>query len=203
MANSGKVGRVLTQKATDPVAFTDEVTAADVTNTIFTIADESKQYWDRNSIITVKKNSVIQTTGFKIAHPIGSVIFDSPQEGATVTISGKYVEVEQLAGFFNWSLSIDNKTIDTTCFESGEWEEFILSTKSWNASADKFWASTDDFTQRLGSENIVVLYTDFVGTKICFVGYACINSDAVDVAVNDVIKDKITFTGTEKIYFKI
>lgn len=99
-------------------------------------------------------------------------------------------------------MSLDNKTIDTTCFESGEWAEFILATKNWSASADKFWASDADFTQRLGEEVIVVLYADFGTAKTRFEGYACMNSDAVDVVVNDVIKDKISFQGTEGIYFR-
>jgi hypothetical protein len=202
MATPGKVGRVLIQKPDfTPVAFTDEATTADATKTRFSITDDTKCYWDRNTPVTVEVDSSPVATGFHIEYPGGVIVFDEEQTGA-VTVSGKYIEVEQLAGFFNWSLTVDNKTIDITCFESGEWADFLLATKSWNASADKFWASDADFTQRLGQEVIVALYADFGTAKTRFEGYACMNSDAVDVTVNDVIKDKISFQGTEGIYFR-
>lgn len=202
MATPGKVGRVLIQKRdTLPITFTDEAMVPDATNKRFTIVDDTKCYWDRNTPVVVEVDGSPITSGYIAEYPGGVIVFDEEQLGE-VTVSGKYIEVEQLAGFFNWSLTVDNKTIDTTCFESGEWADFLLATKSWNASADKFWASDADFTQRLGQEVIVVLYADFGTAKTRFEGYACMNSDAVDVTVNDVIKDKISFQGTEGIYFR-
>lgn len=202
MAISGKVGRVLTQTKDPAIAFTDEATTADATKTRYTITDVNKRYWDLNTPVTVKKDAVIQTTGFHIEYPGGVVVFDTALTTEVVTVSGKYVTMEQLAGFFNWTLTVNNKTIDTTCFESGEWEEFALATKNFTASAEKFWASDADFSQRIGTEVLVVLYTDFGTAKTRFEGYATLNTSAVSVPVNEIINDRLDFQGKNGIYFR-
>jgi hypothetical protein len=202
MATPGKVGRVLIQTTDAAIDFINEATTANVAKTRYTVNDANKKYWDRNTPVTVKKDGVTITTGFHIEHPGGVVVFAEALTVEVITVTGKYVEVEQLAGFFNWSLSVNNKTLDTTCFESGEWEEFILATKNFTATAEKFWASDANFSDRMGSEVIVVLYADFGTAKTRFEGYAVINTSAVNVPVDGLVNDRLDFTGKNGIYFR-
>jgi hypothetical protein len=202
MATPGKVGRVLIQSTADPIIFADEATTANIAKTRYTITDPNKRYWDKDTPVVVKVDGVVTTTGFSIEHPGGVIVFEEALNDEVVTVSGAYVEVEQLAGFFNWSLSVNNKTIDTTAFESGEWEEFILSTKNFTVSAEKFWASDANFSDRMGSEVIVVLYTDFGTAKTRFEGYATINTSAVNVPVDGLVNDRLEFAGKNGIYFR-
>lgn len=203
MATSGKVGRVLVQAKENPIAFVDEPTIANATFTRYTIADSDKCYWNKDAEFVVKKNGEVVMSGYHLEYPGGVIVFDSPlSETDEVTISGECVKVEQLAGFFEWSLNVGTKTLDATCFESGEWEEFELGTKNFTASAQKFWVSKADFSQRIGEEVIVVLYTDFGTAKTRFEGYATIETDAVNSPVNELINDSINFKGYQGIYFR-
>jgi hypothetical protein len=202
MATPGKVGRVLIQTTDVPIEFTDEATTANVAKTRYTITNPDLRYWDQNTPVVVKKDGNIITTGYYIEHPGGVIAFEEGQDDAVITVSGAYVEVEQLAGFFNWSMTINNKTIDTTCFESGEWEEYILSTKNFTVSAEKFWTSDANFSERMGSEVIVVLYTDFGTAKTRFEGYAVINTSAINVPVDGLVNDRLDFSGKNGIYMR-
>lgn len=202
MATPGKVGRVLIQSTDAAIVFTDEATTANTAKTRYTITDATKRYWDQNTAVVVELDNVAVTTGFSIEYPGGVIVFDEALTTEVVTVSGAYVEVEQLAGFFNWSLSVNNKTIDTTAYESGEWEEFILATKNFNVSAEKFWASDANFSERMGSEVILVLYTDFGTAKTRFEGYATIQTSAVNVPVDGLVNDRLEFAGKNGIYFR-
>jgi len=185
------------------ITFTDEATTASADYKRYTISDSGKVYWDKNTTPVVEVDDVVVTSGYSIEYPGGIIVFDDAQESdAVITVSGKYITVEQLIGFFNWSLTVNNTTIDATSFTSGEWSEFELATKNWEATAEKFWASTDDFSQRMGEEVIIVLYCDFGTAKTRFEGYATIQSDAVSSPVNELIKDSISFKGFDGIYFR-
>lgn len=184
------------------IAFTDEETTADATKTRYIITDPTKRYWDQNTVPVVKKDEDVVTTGYKIEYPGGVVVFDTPQEDETITVSGKYITVEQLAGFFNWSLTVNNNTIDVTAFESDEWQEFILATKNFTVSAEKFWTSDGNFLDRMGSEVILVLYTDFGTAKTRFEGYAVISTSAVSVPVDGLVNDQLNFQGKNGIYMR-
>jgi len=203
LATPGKVGRVLIKSSASAVAFTDEATGSSAGYKRYTITDSTKAYWDKDTAIVVEVDDVVVASGYSIEYPGGVIVFDAVQDSdAVVTVSGKYFVVEQLAGFFNWSLTVNNTTIDATSFTSGEWSEFALATKNWEATAEKFWASTDDFSQRMGEEVIIVLYCDFGTVKTRFEGYAVIQSDEVSTPVNELINDSISFKGFDGVYFR-
>jgi hypothetical protein len=203
MSMSGKVGAVLVRTADPATIFTDVETAASADYKRYTITDTSKRYWDKTTIVTVKKNSVAVTTGFTVEYVGGVIVFDTALEsGDTVTVSGKYVTVSQPAGFFNWSVQTSVKTLETTCFESNEWSEFMIGDKSWKGSAEKFWVMDSEFTSKIGTEVILALYTDFGTAKTRFEGYGIIETGDVTIPVNEVIKEKISFTGVGPLYYR-
>jgi hypothetical protein len=184
------------------IEFTDEATTANATKTRYTITDATKRYWDQNTVPVVKKDGVEVTSGYKIEYPGGVIVFDEALNTEVITVSGKYITVEQLAGFFNWSLTVNNNTIDVTTFESDEWQEFILATKNFTVSAEKFWTSDGNFLDRMGSEVILVLYTDFGTAKTRFEGYAVISTSAVSVPVDGLVNDQLNFQGKNGIYMR-
>lgn len=184
------------------IEFTDEATTANAAKTRYTITDATKRYWDQNTVPVVKKDGVEVTSGYKIEYPGGVIVFDEALNTEVITVSGKYITVEQLAGFFNWSLTVNNNTIDVTTFESDEWQEFILATKNFNVSAEKFWTSDGNFLDRMGSEVILVLYTDFGTAKTRFEGYAVISTSAVSVPVDGLVNDQLNFQGKNGIYLR-
>jgi hypothetical protein len=184
------------------VAFTDEATTANAAKTRYTITDADKRYWDRNTTVTVKKDTVTQTTGFHIEYPGGVVVFDEALTTEAITVTGAYFTVSQILGFFNWDLKVGSKTIDATTFQSSEWEEFVMATKNFTATAEKFWIIDASYTDYIGQEFILVLYTDFGTPKTRFEGYGNINNIDVSLPVGDLIKEKIDFSGVQGVYFR-
>jgi hypothetical protein len=200
---SGKVGAVLVQTADPAVSFTDEATTASSSYKRYKITNSTKRYWDKNILVTVKKNSVVQTSGFTVEYAGGVIVFDSSlNPGDTVTVSGKYVTVSQAAGFFNWSVQTAVKTLETTCFESNEWSEYVIGEKSWKGSAEKFWVTDNAFISKIGTEVILALYTDFGTPKTRFEGYGIIETGNITIPTNELIKEKISFTGVGPLYYR-
>jgi hypothetical protein len=203
MSMSGKVGAVFVQTADPVVSFTDEATTGSEDYKRYSINSAAKRYWDKNTAVIVKKNNIVQTSGFTVETVGGVIVFASalaPDDA--VTVSGKYVTVLQPAGFFNWSVQTSVKTLETTCFESNEWDEFVIGDKSWKGSAEKFWVTDSEFISKIGTEVILALYTDFGTAKTRFEGYGIVEASDVTIPVNELVKEKIGFTGVGPLYFR-
>lgn len=202
MGIAGKVGAVYVQTADAPVAFTDEATTANATYTRYTITNTSKRYWSKSYAVTVKKNSVVQTSGFSIEYAGGVIVFDSAlQPTDVVTVSGYYVTVSQAGGFFNWSLDAELETAEATTFASQGWKQFEPTLKGFSGSAEAYWGNAD-FFNKLGQEVVVVLYTDAGTAKNRYEGYALITSDGIETAVDALIQETIEFTGAGALYYR-
>ena len=201
MALHGMMGAVYVQTSDAPVTFTDEATTADATRKRYTITDVTKRYWDKNTDVLVKKNNTVITTGFHIEHAGGAVVFDEALLATDeITVSGKYVALEQAGGMFNWSLDLAVDTQEKTTFQSGEWREFEATLVSFTGSAEAYWGD-DRFFQLLGEEMIIVLYVDKDGPA-AYEGYAIFNGDGITTDVNELIQEEIEFTGVGPICYR-
>lgn len=69
---------------------------------------------------------------------------------------GLYLGANKVAEVNDVSLSINGKTIDTTSFDSGEWEEYINSTKSWSMSVNANYKASDTNGQKALMDNIML-----------------------------------------------
>jgi predicted secreted protein len=67
---------------------------------------------------------------------------------------GLYVGANKVAEVNDASLSVNGKTIDTTNFDSGEWDEFINGTKNWSISANANFKASDATGQKALMDNI-------------------------------------------------
>lgn len=202
MALSGKVGAVYVQTADAPVAFTDEATTPNATYTRYTISNAAKRYWSKDYVVTVKKNTVVQTTGFTIEYVGGVIVFATAlQPTDVVTVSGYYVNVSQAGGFFNWSLDAELETAEATTFASQGWKQFEPTLKGFSGSAEAYWGNAD-FFNKLGQEVVIVLYTDAGAAKNRYEGYAVITSDSIETAVDALIQETIEFQGSGPLYYR-
>ena len=203
MATAGKVGAVLVQTSDTPIAFLDEPMTANADRTRYTITDATKRYWNRYADFVVEVDGTPITSGYSIEYAGGVVVFEEALEvGEVVTVSGEYVQVEQLAGFFNWSLSVNNKTIDVTAYESGEWEEFVLATKNFTVNAEKYWYVDKTFPTLVGQDVVIVCYTNFGTPKTRFEGWATLGQVDINSPVNEIINERLSLTGKDGIYYR-
>ncbi|MDA8212160.1 MAG: hypothetical protein M0021_09825 [Clostridia bacterium] len=200
MALQGKLGAVYVQTSAAPVAFVDEATTADAAKKRYTITNTAKRYWDKNTAVTVKKDAVVQTTGFTIEYAGGVVVFDTALTTEVITVSGSSLTVAQSGGFFNWSADMGADMSDITTFMSSGWKEFQSALKEWSGSAEAYWGDSS-FFDKLGTEVVVVLYADSGAAKYRFEGFAIITGDGIEANVDDVVQEGIDFQGVGPLYY--
>ncbi len=188
----------------DPAAngiydFTDASTTADITGTRFTIADPSMRYWSKGYDVTVKVAGAVVSSGYTIEHAGGVVVFGDPPAGA-VTVSGKYLQMHQVGGCFNWALEQVSDTRDATRYVSGGWREKNQSMNSFVATAKAYWVDAD-WLRDLGQEIILVLYTD-TGNDVRYEGFAIVNEDSISNEIGKIIEETIGFYGQGPIFYR-
>lgn len=199
MAQTGAVGAIYFAGGTS-TAFTDQATTALTGYKRYRITNNTMRYWDDTQAVTVKKNGVVQTSGFTIEYAGGYIEFTNALLGTDVVlVSGKYFTPTQCASVFNWKLDFDVELKDTTTFASGGWKEQLAVTKGWSASAEGYWAD-GTFFNNLGNNLIVVLYVDSTSDKR-YEGYTYLKKCSVDVPVDDIVKESIDFEGDGRLCY--
>lgn len=202
MSLSGKVGAVFVQTADAPVSFSEEVTTGSLDCKRYTISDAAKRYWDKETPVTVKVNTVVVSIGFTLEYCGGVVVFEAPLEPEdVVTVSGKYLTVAQHGGFFNWSADLELETSDITTFQSAGWKENLPTVKGFTASAESYWGD-EEFFAGMGKEVVIALYTDATASKLRYEGFGIISSDSIETAVDDIVNETIEIQGTGPLYYR-
>lgn len=204
MAIAGKVGAVYVSDInTAPVSFTDQATTPDASRTRYQVTNPAYRYWPLDAAITVKKNGSVITTGFTLERAGGFVVFDTPLlDTDTVTVSGQALTLVQCGGFFNWSVETDAEDIEATTFASGGWKEFVRTVKGWSGSAEAYWGD-DRFFKSLGEIIVVKLFVDSGASQKCLEGFAIINGEGIEAAVDELVKESIDFEGVGPLYFRL
>lgn len=204
MALSGAVATVMRQTTAAGTAFTDSPTTGDAAYSRYQINDPTLRYWDRMQPVTVKKNTVVQTAGFKIEHLSGFVVFDAALVSTdTVTVSGTAIAVAEAGGMFNWKLDIQQDVEDTTTFVDNGWKSFTPTLHGFSGSAEAYWANGDNTNLLLsGGDVIFLLYTDDGPSKRRYEMFGQMKKQAIDAPTKSVIKESIDFEGDGKLYYR-
>lgn len=181
-------------------AITDQATLKNADFTRWTIIDKSKRFLDDSVAITVKKNTVVQTTGFTIEEAGGVVVFNPAiLTSDVVTVTGKSFTSSQVLTAFQWKMDIQKDIKEVTTFQSNGWKENIAGIGSWSASSDGYWAD-GSFASLLGQRLIMQFYVDDTSFKR-YEGYVVIKKNSIDEAVDGVVKESIDMEGTGEIYY--
>lgn len=201
MSIAGKLGAVFIDTGAAPIVFTDEPTTGNTAFTRYAITDTGMRYWDKGTPVLVEVSGSSVLTGFSIEYAGGVVVFDTPLgELDVVTVSGAHLTVDQAGGFFNWTSDLGMDISEITSL-GNDWKEHLATVKEFRASAEKYWGN-EDFFDRLGSEMIIVLYIDPDTIKARYEGFGIIDSDGVEVSVDDVINETIEIQGTGPLYYR-
>jgi len=200
-ALAGKLGAVYMSSGSS-IAMTDEATTCldPGTYTQYQITDTSKRYVDKDTAVTVKVNGTAQSSGWTIDYVGGIITFDSAlTDTDTVTVSGAYFNVSQVAGFFNWEVEINADELDTTEFGSS-WRTKLPVLLGFNGRAEMWWADAS-FLTNLGQDMIVVLYVNTTNSYR-YEGYAKFATDTINVPVDALINEPLTFQGEGELYYR-
>lgn len=204
MALIGKVGAVYVSDIdTAPISFTDAETTADIARKRYQVVNPEYRYWPPDEPITVKKNGAVITSGFTLERAGGFVVFDEALTAEDeVTVSGESLTLIQAGGFFNWNVDTDSEDADATTFESEGWKEFQQVLKGWSGSAEAYWGD-EKFFNMLGEIVVVKLFVDAGASQRCLEGFAIINGDGIESAVDQLVQESIDFTGVGPLYIRL
>ena len=121
---------------------------------------------------------------------------------------GNPSQLKQVKEVKDVSLSVNGKTIDITNFDSGEWEEFIISTKGWSLSVNANFNATDASQVAImnnilnASQGVYAIeYRLTSAPKPKFTGNVFTESYSVSAPVGDVINLQATLKGSGKLTF--
>lgn len=198
-AISGKVGSIYMKTDAVATTFTNEACTNTGDNTTYYITNDAKRYWDKDTAVVVKVDSVINAN-VTIDHVGGRITFATPLTGLqVVTVSGKYWTVSEMAGFYNWSLDVSADMEDSTTFQSNGWREFTPTLNGFNISAEAYW-SDGTFTNRLTEEVVVSLYVN-ESSDLRYEGYAYITNNSIETPVEGLVSETVEFTGNGELYY--
>jgi len=195
--NAGKLGSVYAKTAAAATVMTDEATT-EVTTTRFQITNATHRYIDPATAVTVKVDTVVQTTGYIIEYAGGFIAFDSSQTGKTVTVTGKWWAMALVAQIYNWKFSGKMGKAECTPFGTTTGVHRVATVPDISGSFEGYWL--DDDAYRLGVSDVgalsgislpVKLYTN---ASYHYEGYAILDLD-VDCAADEVVKDSHSFEG--------
>lgn len=203
-ALSGKVGAVHLPTSAVPIAGVALATTADASKTRYTITDATKRYLDPASAVTVKKNGVTQSSGYKIEHAGGVVVFDVALTTEVITVDASYFTVAEAGGFFNWSVELNADLEEETTFASNGWKEYRPTLKGWSASAEMYWQNGDQHTRIVAGKSIVlILYVnDTAGQLQRYEGYAQLAADSVTAEASGLVQENIDFVGDGPLFYR-
>lgn len=184
-------------------AFTDEATTANTAKTRYSITDRAKSAWPLTATITVKKNTVVQTTGFHLERAIGVVVFDVALTTETITVTGTYATVAEVGGFYSWKNDSSVSTQDITDFVAARagWETHMATAlPSSKVTAQRFW-DYSGFVNRVDDLVLVKCFVS-VATGEQFTGWAYCTGSGADADRTKVIEEPLEFVITGGLFHR-
>lgn len=195
MAVAGK--KALIKVGGTPTTMTDEATTETVTGLEYQITATTKQILDRATAVVVKADDVEVTSGYTVDLLSGTVIFDSDQGSAVITVSGKYIPVSTAAECKEYKLTINSDTIDVTKFQD-DWIGKIQGLKSAEGSLSR-WLTTDTYFQDAliaGLPVVIELYSQSTNTPDRL--FAILSKDEMAAVVAGANEESVSFESTDK-----
>jgi hypothetical protein len=177
-----------------PLSLTDEptTTSDDLT---FQITDSNKRILAPDEDITVKVDGSPVSSGFTLNRLNGSVTFDSPQTGATVTISGSYLPTSDVAEAYemNYALEANNETAPR--FNS-QFQRRVQTQKDLSIELSA-WHDVNEtvFFDAINNGNTMVIEF-YINDILDFRAWVKSASDEIDTSADGLIEESIEFEGT-------
>lgn len=106
----------------------------------------------------------------------------------------------QLAGFFNWTISIDGEAHEVTDFQDSGNKTYLAGLKGWTATAEKHWMSEGNQGAWINADKTVRFFEVYdaapnTTTVYYFAGDCIVSGIETAVPVGDVVTQTLTFTG--------
>ena len=203
MATAGKLGAVFAP-TTDidgnpDIATTTDNFTGDGTTTTFTLSNEYVS--PDNLTVTVDGT---ETTDYSINYITGMIEFDNaPGDTLAIEVTYDYiVELEQVGGFFEWSVDEEAGLEESPEFG----DEVITHTRtldSWSGSASKYFDVEDRFNDWVGEKVVLGFYIDkTAGTEQRFEAWGIIGNKSTTTPVDTLVEEDISIEGQTRLVFR-
>lgn len=193
MAHKGYLASIKGQSST--VALTDEATTASG-NQIYTITNVAKRILDLATPVVVKVGGSVVTTGFTIKYLTGQIVFNTVAT-RTVTVSGKYVLLTELAQGRSYSFTGTSDMLDKTVFKNA-YRQFEAGLKTGTADITVLYADNYFYDWLMDSSvKVVEFYISDALAPIRF--FAIVSDNSRNIPVEGLVDESITLQITKEI----
>lgn len=188
-----------------PLTLTDAPTTELTEGLVYQITDTTKRVLDPKAVITVKVDAdgggagaptTASASTYTLNRLSGTVTFNSAQAAAaTVTISGSYLPMSDVAEAYEFSYSLEGDNQDSTRFQDkyirrqqGQ-KDVSAELSAWHNALVKL------FTDALQSGSVLVMEF-FVNNVLDMKAWMIPASDEVSGAADGLLEESIEFEGT-------
>jgi len=124
------------------------------------------------------------------------------EAGNSVHVDYTYYTVEQVGGFFNWTLDIVGEALETTAFGDEGHRAYIAGIQGWSGSADRHYLTDVDMSAYVGSRYIVRFYMKTTATAYRYEGWAYVTGMHLTTPVDGLVAEPIDFQGIDQINYE-
>lgn len=168
-------------------------------NNTFHTVDNTTRVFSYKSPIEVKVNGVVvPTTDYTIDHLFGRITFTTlPTD--PVTITGKYVPVQEIISAHKMDLKINAEPVDVTTFFSARrdhaFKRKIAGLKTVDISIDTFYIVNAHLLDTfLKNEPVFIEVRPSVDHDLCFRGWFNMTNKSIDVDVKTIVTSALQFS---------
>lgn len=162
----------------------------------YQITNVARRILDINTPVVVRVGGNIVTTGYKVKYLTGTIEFDTV-EVRTVTVSGAYVSLTELAQGKSYSFNGTADMLDKTTFKKA-YREFESGLKTGTAEIQLFYLDTYFYDWLMdGSVKVVELYVADAEDPIRFL--ALVADDSINIPVEGLVDQSISLQITKEL----
>ncbi|WLD92643.1 hypothetical protein [Alkalihalobacillus sp. AL-G] len=185
-----------------PVAFTNESTTANMTNTIYQINDPQKRVLAREAAITVEESSdgvtwqVVDPTVYTLNRLNGSVEFPNGTT-AQVRLSGEYLPMSKAAEAHEYTYTLEADNQDVPLFGSPN-NRRSQGLRDVTGSLTNWYETNSIFQNAIMNNQTFVIdfYSDTAKAEPDLRVWALISSDEASAEVDGMVEEDVEFEGT-------
>ena len=201
MAQHGKVGAVYAPDSTSGSSVTGETFSGDDSTVTFTLVNEYVKPYTET--VTIDGTEQQRGTDYTINYITGDITFETAPASGTdnISVDYSYFTMNEVGGFFNWTVNENADTQEATTFASNGEREYVAGLKDWDGSATKYWKSTKQFHDFIGEDVVLAFYID-EGNSIRYEGWGVLTGASVDTAVDSLVEESIDIQGSHTLTYR-
>jgi len=167
---------------------------------VYQITDAAKRAINPNASVTVLDGvATVSPANYQVSWGAGKITLTNGYTASgTITVTGEYLSLSQLAQGFEWQLEIQTDLEESQTF-GDSWKERTAVMRGASVSLQRFYQD-GYFQTNLGNRYVIALYIDQPGGTRYVCG-AHMTSAGVTVGENELVKQSVQFVAVGPVEF--